>query len=260
MVLKVKVIISKRAYLLGVLYDLYHVPSLIENDHLYVLNVGELSKFFYVGMMFDKYSLWRKAFETVIGLTSDYESEKYLEILDDIDIYRWDLLKAELELLASKLITNIYPNIKSKLLEAFKNILGIEKVFKKSFIIIGVNTFKGLFGSLPVYNGEEYAVATTITNLNVKPEEILDLTIHELLHGLIRVNNIPIPEQYEEEFIDILTPEGFLSKHLGLSKTVKSSESPLYPIVKAYFEEKQFERGVSLIGYLKNRLNQTYHL
>ncbi len=255
----VEIVVSKRAQLLSVLYDLYHVPSLMENDHLYVFNLGEVSRYFYVGMMLDRYNLWDKAFDNILNIKMHYEAEKYMEILDSIDIFRWELIESELRDKGLKISRDTYPKIKGKLERTLKEILELNRLFPKFYIILGLNPFKGTLGSLPVYR-EGYAVSTIMSSPTASPEEILDLAIHELLHGLIRLNNLPIPEEAEEDFIDTLCPDGHLSKYLGLSDKLRIGEGAIQSMISAYFNERLYEKGISLVEYLKMRMMQPYHL
>lgn len=43
------------------------------------------------------------------------------------------------------------------------------------------------------------------------------MVIHEVIYGLLRLNYIELPEEEEEELIDLLHPEGYLLRKLGLS-------------------------------------------
>ncbi len=251
-VLGLRIILSKKADLLAKLYDLYHAQVFQENTPLYALYLGDLSKILYYGYVFEKYGLWDKLFDTLIGKVNDYEALKYLEELGRIDIYRWDLLEAELELFSKKLLET-YNKYMVKARDMIRRVLGVREFFKEEYVILAFNPHRGLIGSAPRINiGEKYIVVSLFIGVDSKPEKTLDLYIHELLHGLIRLNNIEIPEDAEEEFIDALCPEGYLSRELGLTSILNISESNLQVLIASYFDNKLYEK-IDLLTYLRDR-------
>ncbi len=252
-----KIIISKQAEILAKLYDLYHAPQIQENLPYHLLYIGDLSELFYYGYVFEKYDLWDKLFDTLIGKKSDYEAEKYLENLSKARLYRWDLIEAELGVFADK-FTKLYNKYINKIRDIISKILPINNYFEEEYLILGFNPGRGLLGSVPRINIEDkYIVNTLFIGINATPEKYLDLYIHELLHGLIRLNNISIPEEVEEEFIDTLCPEGYLSKLLGLSETINVGEGSLQAYIHSYFEEKMYEK-MDLLKYLELKAKNHY--
>ncbi len=255
--MKIIPIVSKRAHLLGVLYDLFHVPNIV--DHGYIYNIGEMSKLFYVGYILDQYGLWGKAFTHLINIVEDHEIERYLDIIDTIEIYQWDKLQVELEITANKVL-EVYKDKRDDIIDKLKIILGVDKLFDTIYVIFGLNPLKGLYGSLP-YHTDNYAVVTIFTRFDEKPERILDLILHEIIHGILHVNRIEIVtgnEEIEEEFIDTLCPEGYLSKLLGLAEKLNVNEGYLKTIIHQYFNEKIYEHGVSLVKYIKEKISGGY--
>ncbi len=250
-----KPLVSKKAHLIAILYDLYHVPSLAQHDHLYVYNMGELSKLLFVGYVIERYGLWNKILRAIINRYSDAETEKYLEILDTIDIYNWDLVEADLNLTAEKVLKR-YGDIMDEVVSRLRGILEIEKFYDEVYVIIGFNPLKGLYGSL-LLDEDKYLVISVMAGVENDPDRIIDLAIHEILHGLIRLNKLPIREDIEEEFIDTLCPEGYLSKLLGLSDKLNVGEGYIQSMIKTYFNEKLYEK-TSLIKYLRGKIRNVY--
>ncbi|MCD6301067.1 MAG: hypothetical protein J7L82_03240 [Staphylothermus sp.] len=252
-----KIIISKRADLLAKLYDLYHAPQIQENLPYHILYIGDLSEIVYYGYVFEKYSLWDKLFDTLIEKKNDYEAKKYLENLDKVNLYKWDLIEAELGLFSEK-FTKMYNDYNRKIRDMLSKILPIKKYFEEEYLILGFNPGRGVLGSTLRINLEEkYIVNTLFIGINTTPEKSLDLYIHELLHGLIRLNNINIPDEVEEEFISTLCPEGYLSELLGLSETINVSEGSLQAYIHSYFAEKMYEK-MDLLKYLELKAKNHY--
>jgi len=105
-------------------------------------------------------------------------------------------------------------------------------------------------GSMALYDpGGEYVVTAVFTRRNIDARHVLDVVIHEVIHGLLRLNRIELSEEEEEELIDPLCPEGYLSRELGLSTEVRITRSRFASAVSRYFENRLFNT-VSLIEYL----------
>jgi len=252
-----KIIISKKAEILAKLHDLYHAPQVQENLPYHLLYMGDFSELIYYGYVFEKYSLWDKLFDTLIGKKNDYEAKKYLENLDKIYLHRWDLIEAELSVFAEK-FSQLYNNYDEKVRDILRKILPINKYFDEEYLLIGFNPGRGVLGSVPRINLEEkYIINTLFIGISTTPEKSLDLYIHELLHGLMRLNNINIPEEVEEEFINTLCPEGYLSKLLGLTETINVGEGSLQAYIHSYFEEKMYEK-MDLLKYLELKAKNHY--
>lgn len=60
-------------------------------------------------------------------------------------------------------------------------------------------------------------------NEYVSPKLALDLIYHELLYAILRLHSLNIPDEVEEELINSLTPEGYLSMYLGLADELNIS-------------------------------------
>ncbi|WP_052833629.1 hypothetical protein [Staphylothermus hellenicus] len=247
-----KIIVSKTADLLAKLYDMFNAPNTYENLPVHVLSINGLSETFYYGYVFDKENLWDKLFDVLINKQQDNMVKHYLSLLDKINIYNWKLIEKELEVFSGK-FKETYSSYRSKINKFLGKILRINKFFKEEYMILSFNPFKELIGAVPRINIDlEYAVITLFVRPDSNPLKALDLYLHELIHGLLRLNNIRIREDVEEEFIDTLCPEGYLSKELGLSNTVNVNEGNLQAYIASYFEEKLYEK-IDLLSYLERR-------
>ncbi len=257
--MELKTIVSKRAYLFSLIYDLFHVPSLQENDHLYVYNMGDFSKALYIGYMLERYGLWMQAVQEIIGVDGSGEVEKYIKILDSIDVFRWELIEEELRILANKTV-KIYNEYKDKIIREVSRILGIGKYYERIYLLMGFNPMKGTYGSLLYVKDPEYAVVSVMTSPDIDAAKVVDLLLHEVLHGFIRTNNVPIPDEIEEEFIDTLCPDGYLSNLLGLSSDLVVGKGQLQHIIRDYFDQKLYDRGIKLPDYIRQTVNGQYHI
>ncbi len=251
-----KTVLSKTGHLLAELYDLMHVYS-GEKTPIYLFYHGETSKLLYYGYLFEEKDLWDRAFNTLIGRDSDDEVRELFRGLEKINVYRWDRIRRFLRKKSNELY-RLYSVKEKEIHTMIKKILGIDRFFEEIYVVFAFNPLNSLIGSLPVYS-DEYAVATLFIGPGSTAEKILDLLIHELQHGLIRINDLDIPEDIEEEFIDTLCPEGYLSRVLGLSNEINVEESNLSVLIDKYFSEKLYEK-MNLIEYIKQQRNGNYLL
>ncbi|MCD6095691.1 MAG: hypothetical protein J7J99_03910 [Thermoprotei archaeon] len=79
---------------------------------------------------------------------------------------------------------------------------------------------------------------------------IVDLIHHEVLHGLVRLNNISISHELEERIIDLLCPEGYLSKLLGVSKARIGIHDEIVSYIDVYFKKRMYE-NTTILEYIK---------
>ena len=253
-----EIIVSREAHLIAELYDLFHAFGDVKNP-IYLLYHGESSKLLYYGSLIEEKGLWDEVFRSIIGLSTSNQVCGIIEALRGINVYKWDEIKERLNKHGVELV-RVYRDRRDKIREMIGRILGIEKFFNKIYVILAYNPLRGLIGSLPYYDDKKgYAIIDLFIGPGVTPEKTLDLAIHELLHGLIRINELDIPDEIEEEFIDTLCPEGYLSRELGLSEELNIEESRLAVIIGKYFDEKHYMVG-TLVDYLKKYYNGNYLL
>ena len=93
--------------------------------------------------------------------------------------------------------------------------------------------------------------------------QIVDIMIHEILHGLMRLNNIELREEIKELLIDISCPEGYLSRMIELSIDVKVDEiaekyedlADLAMMVISYYESRVYDSGISILKWIKDYMS-----
>jgi len=245
----IKVIVSKTAHLTAILYNIYYAPF-FRSYPLYSLFYGPMSKLLYIGSVINENNLWRDLFEAVISRSRSSDINDIIGELDSIEVYKWVLLEDFLKKQGAEL-TNLYANMSDRINDLLVKVLGNGKQFKEIYVLLAYNPGWGSYGSMTLYDpGGEYVVTIVFTRRNLDTRHVLDVLIHELIHGLLRLNNIELSEEEEEELIDTLCPEGYLSHELGLSTVVRTSRSRFASTVSKYFENKMFNT-VSLIEYLR---------
>jgi len=253
-----KPVVSKAGHLLAVLYDIFHLE---ENARLpaYLFYHGESSILLYYGSLIEEGGLWGKVFKTLVGIESDPEARDIIAVIESsVRVHGWELIEPKLKALGDKLLET-YVNRGDKLKDMLKRVLGVNKLFKEVYTILAYNPLHGLIGSIPLYDDSgSYAVVSLFVNPNTSPEKLLDLALHELMHGILRINGVELDEDEEEELIDVLCPEGYLSRELGLVKEVNIEDSRLKALVEKYFHEKAYMRE-TLLQYL-SRVDSKHYL
>lgn len=251
--MELRTVVSKRAYLLSLIYDLFHAPRMQENSQLYVYNMGDFSKALYVDYMLERRKLWAQAVREVIGIGNGGDARGLIEVLDDVNVFGWELIEEELRNLANRTV-GVYNEYRDRIIRGVSKILGVRKYYERVYLIMGFNPVKGTYGSL-IYGREPgYAVASVMVSPDIDAVKVVDLLLHELLHGLIRLNNVRVPGDMEEELVSALCPEGFLSNQLGLSKSLAVTRGRLYHLVRAYFDLKLHDVGVRLPDFIQRAL------
>ncbi|WFO74966.1 hypothetical protein J4526_07805 [Desulfurococcaceae archaeon MEX13E-LK6-19] len=250
---------SVEGHVAAALYDLVHVPQCPVHRYPYVFYIGDYSRVLYAGFIAEEKKCWDKLFKCIVfkeDCNADCVSEA-LEAIKSISVYKWDTIKETLDKLSSS-VEKLHRKIREKYIEYMDRIFGFKKYFKEVHVIYGFNPLGGLMGSM-LYWDEERVVVSSFTKPSMEAEQVLDLVYHEVLHGLFRLNKINVPSDVEETIIDTLMPEGFLSKILGLAKDVKKpSKDNITAMVRAYFEEKLYEKNIRLIEYLNTRSRVSY--
>lgn len=248
-------IVSKEADVLARLHDLFRLsPEDGVQPHL--IYFGGASRALYYGWLIERYGLWDEAFDYVVGRGGG-RARYYVEGLSDVELFGWDDVENELRRFGNNFI-EAYKGYENDIRRWLGRVLGVRTFFDNEYVILAFNPGRGVFGSIPrVSKVGRYAVITLYVGVGAGAKEAVDLFVHELIHGLIRLNNLPVPEEYEEELVDALCPEGWLSMVLGLSEGVRVEESGIKARVGEYFSNRHYER-VDLITYLMGRARGGY--
>ena len=255
--MKMKSIVSKEAHILAAWYDLIHCPGLLKN-HSYAYYFGDMSKFLYFSYVVEGKKLWIPLLKCIcLGIScSNPLIQKVIDIIKSIEVCGWrefeEYIKSNLTLRVEELFNSTFPVLQDFIRKAFNIDLGN---LKELYVIYGFNPGRGLYGSL-LYYCRDYVITSAFVNEYLNPETILDLIYHELLHAVIRLYNLNIPDEIEEELIDSLTPEGYLSILLGLTNKVHIGESRVSKIIKEYFRNKLFNERIPLYQYLLQKLSK----
>ena len=225
----------------------------LKDQSLNTLTVGELSKLGYLGYFLSKEECWLDTMECLIrGECVKKCSLKAKEAVGELKYPAWKDVEKELQMLA-RLLAVTYRKKKRRIDDSLKKVIGIESTPQELYVILaftpsttffmegGVLTFNETEGYVYVFGNELYT-----------PQHILDVALHELLHIAWRISEVPLPDDVEENVIDALCPEGFLSQYLGLTYTPKKIKGRLENTISRFFDEKLWIQGKKLLEYLSD--------
>jgi len=256
--LKIIAVVSKTAHILAQLYSLYQVYS-EDRTPLHHPYYGEISEQLYYGYLLEREGLWEEAFKAVIGLNHSKKVNGVLKKIAKTKVYGWRSISLFLRRSGRSLV-QVYESKKKDIKALLTSVLGVRRFYSKVYAILAFSPLRRLVGNPPVYSkDEEYTIVPLFIGLESTPEKVLDLLVHELLHGLIKLNDLGVSEEEEEEFIDMLCPEGYLSRELGLAEKPRILESGFSAIVERYFSEKKYYE-LTLIDYIKLYRSNQYLL
>jgi len=257
-------IIDKNSFVIASLYDIMHVPSSPYTILPYTFYVSSFGKPLYIAYFIEKHNLWKELFLRLINAShkSSEELDYVIKLLESIELPMWEELSSILYNL-HPLIYKVFNEKKNDIIDKIKHIFGFNKFFRKIYVIYGFNPLpKYTYGSMLYWDRENTMISVYINDMQ-SPEKAVDIIIHEMLHGLMRLNNIELRADIEELLIDISCPEGYLSKLLGLVDKVNVNEvaekyedlAELATMVITYYENKVYEDNVNLIQWITNYMS-----
>lgn len=223
----------------------------LNEQSLNTLTVGELSKLGYLGYFLSKEECWLDTMECLVrGECLKECSLKAKEVIEELKYPAWKDVEKELQMLA-RLLAVTYRKKKKAIDASLKEVIGIGKTSQELYLILAFTPSTNLFmeGGVLAFNESEGYIYVFGNELYT-PQHILDVALHELLHIAWRINEVPLPDDVEEEVIDALCPEGFLSQYLGLTYTPKKSKGRLEYAISKFFDEKLWIQGKKLLQYL----------
>ncbi len=243
---------SKELHVIAVAHELISSPEAV--NVAYALYSEGLSKTLYLGYFLEKEDCWWDTFKCVaLKECSRKCSVKATKLSEEIHVHNWDRIQTLLVAL-SRLTRITYDQLKGDLISLLNKVFGFRNYFERIYVILSFNPLpaRGLYGSLIHYDTLN-ALVTVFANEFTTPQEIVDLLLHEILHGLWRTNEVGLPDELEEKVIDALCPEGFLSKELSLSFTLRLKENDIVKAIKKYFTDKHYLKE-TLPKYLNNNI------
>lgn len=257
-------VINKEGFIAASLYDVIHIPSSPYTVIPYSYYVMGLGKPLYIGYFIEKHGLWNEVFLKLINRLhrSRRELEYVMEMLKSIKLPMWEELRSMLMDL-DRTVSRLFNEKRDELVDKIKTIFGFNKLFRKVYVIYGFNPLpKYTYGSMLYWDREGVIVATYVNDMH-KPEKTIDIMVHEILHGLMRLNNINLKADIEELIIDISCPDGYLSRLLGLVSKVDINEiaekyedlAELATMVITYYENKIYRENIDLIHWITNYIS-----
>ena len=257
-------IVDRDAFVASTLYDIIHVSSSPYTIMPYAFYVSGFGKALYAAYYIEKHGLWNDLFHRILGFEykSSSELDKALELIKGLEIPMWKEIGGELAEIHSK-ISKLYRSLEENIIGAIRRVFGFKEFFKKMYVIYGFTPLpRNLYGSMLYWNNE-YIILSIYINDMLEPSQIVDILIHEILHGLMRLNNIELRGKIEELLIDISCPEGYLSRMIGLSIDVKVDEiaekyedlADLVMMVISYYENRVYDSGISILKWIKDYMS-----
>ena len=253
-------VLKKEAIVLATLYDLAcpFSPFYI-TPHVYYLEPN-LAKLFYVKYLLDKFNAWDNTFEAILESTSN----EIVEILRSVEIYNWNNIRKIIEDIAKRVL-ELHQTFAGRFIHHTQKIFGFKKYFDKVYLILGFNPLSHTCNGNGMDSIRKFPVVACFVNDLVKHKVILDVIYHEILHRLIRLNELKLSDKVQEVLLEFMCPEGYLSELIGLNKRKLERHLPpkyewfrreyeqLKDPIEKYFEDRVYEK-VTIIKYLEKIL------
>lgn len=243
---------SKELHVISVAYELINSPETM--NIVYTLYSEGISKTLYLGYLLEKENCWLDTFRCVaINECNRKCAKKGAELSKEIHVFNWNHI--QLFLVALSRLTKIaYDQLREKLISLLNKVFGFKNYFERVYVVLSFNASPahGLYGSIIHYDVSN-ALISVFANELTTPQAVVDLVLHEVLHGLWRINNVNLPDEIEEEVIDALCPEGLLSKELSLTYTPRLRESDTVKALEKYFKSKSYLKE-TLPAYLSDSI------
>ena len=260
-------VVSKEAYLAALIYDLVKIPYSPATSIPHILYASCLGPLLYAAYLIEKGSLWNEVFVTLVGAAQSRQSsiEAIIDKLRAANIHEWSKIKPILSGIAKR-VDILYQQKRRDIVNYIEKVFGFEKFFEKLYIIYGFNPLPSMSLGSMLYFDDRNVIVSVYVNEVHKETHVLDLVIHELLHGLIRLNNIELGHEVEELLIDVAAPDGYLSELLGLTDKASigldevlyfrqrtEQYRRLFDLLVEYYKSKAYER-INIIEWLKREV------
>lgn len=251
---------SRIGYLISLIYDTLRTPDLrsgIELGHLKYY--GSHSRILYVAGVLEKNpQLWDQLLEYIIEnkLPMSEKAIRMINALQEVEVYGWeDFEKHVAKEFAPELAKEF-----NRLWEGFKlisyKIFGLDISYLQDvYVIVGYNPFREPAGSLLSVRKGEIVISVYI-NEDMKLKNVLDLIYHKLLYAVVKLSELKILDQYKDEIIEALAPEGYVSQMLGITESKYVPSTQIGTIVKEYFDNKLYEKDITLHDYIRDKLEE----
>ncbi len=254
------VIVSRIGYIISQIYDTLHTSDLrsrIEQGHLKYY--GQFSRFLYVaGTLERKPQLWDQLLDYVIKnkLPEDTVAARMIDALEGIEVFGWEYFEKQI---AKEFVPELMKEFNQSW-EEFKlisnKIFGLDPSYLEDvYVIIGYNPFHEPSSSLLRVKKGEIVISVYI-NEDIKPRNALDLIYHELLYAVVKLSKLKILDQYKDEIVGALAPAGYVSQILGVAESKYVPSTEIGAIVKEYFNNKLYEKDVTIQEYIRDKLDE----
>ena len=246
--MKYKRIVKREAHIIACIYELIHVTAKHLNIPLHALYLGEMSKILYLAYIIEKDNLWREVIQYLINEKANPSMARLMNMIKSIEVFEWENTERELNNVMSE-VCSLLNRLSNEFTNLTMKIFGFREYFNYVYVIPCFSPIPELDGNL-LYWDKERAVVSATFNPCLDIELIVDLIHHEVLHGLVRLNNISISHELEERIIDLLCPEGYLSELLGVSKARIGIRDEIVSYIDVYFKKRMYE-NTTILEYIK---------
>jgi len=267
-------IVKREAYVAVAVHDLVSIPHSPARSIPHVLYAAGLGGPLYLVYLIEKRRLWDRLLCYLVGASRELGAEgaEVLRELERVEVHRWGELEEVLRSAAQR-VGKLYEGKVEGFVDLARRAFGFERFFERVYVVYGFNPLVGSsFGSLLYFDGEKAIVSAYVNELT--PENhVLDVVVHELLHGLLKLNRAGLSEALEELVASTAAPQGYLSEMLGLAEKVRFERfedlaesipyfgavagaeklEEAFRAIKEYYEGRRYT-AVTLLEWLRARL------
>ena len=260
-------VVSREAYLASIVYDLARIPYSPVALTPHVFYATCLGPFLRLAYRIEKNSLWNRLFTALVGVSGaqDEEVKGVLDELKAVDVYGWEEVKPLLEDVGRR-VSRLYQDRRERIIGSVEKVFGFSRFFKRVYVVYGFNPLPRMtLGTMLHWDDANTIVAVYVNELQGE-NQVLDVVVHELLHGLLRLNNVELEQDLEELVVDVSAPGGYLSKMIGLVDRVNvrlesipyfSHREPerygrVFEALVEYYEGKVYEK-TTIIEWVRSR-------
>lgn len=220
--LKYVPVVSKEAYIAVAVYDLVSIPYSPARTMPHVLYAANFGRLLYLTYLIERGRLRGPLLRYLVGASRELSAAgaEVLRELESVEVHRWEEVEKVLRSSAQR-VGELYERKVRDFIDLSRRVFGFERFFESLYVVYGFNPLAGsLFGSL-LYFDEERAIVSAYVNDLLPESHMLDVIVHELIHGLLKLNRVSLNEALEELVASTAAPEGYLSRRLGLAERVQ---------------------------------------
>jgi len=266
--------VRREAYVLAAVHDLVSIPYSPARSMPHILYAAGLGRLLYLAYLIERKQLWDRLLCYLVGVSHELSAEgaEVLEELESVEVHRWEEVERFLRSTAQR-VGELYEGKVGDFAGLAQKVFGFERLFETVHVVYGFNPLVGFSSGSLLYFDEARAVVSVYVNELTPESHVLDVVVHELLHGLLKLNRAGLSEALEELVVSTAAPQGYLSKMLGLAERVHFKRfedlagsvpyfgavagaeglEEAFKAIKEYYEEGRYA-SATLLEWLRVRL------